>query len=236
MLPSTRNNVRVGGSGERAMVFAHGYGCDQSMWRLVVPHFERDFRIVLFDHVGVGRSMTAAYDAEKYGSLNGYADDIVELADELNLESAILVGHSVSAMMGAIAVAKAPERFGKLVMVGPSPRYIDDAGYRGGFSKNQIDELLEFLGTNYQAWSAAMAPVIMGNPDRPELGEELTASFCRADPDIARDFARVTFTSDNREDLERVSVPTWFCSAARMSLRHRKSVSTSMNTSLAAAS
>ncbi|RYE70938.1 MAG: alpha/beta hydrolase, partial [Hyphomicrobiales bacterium] len=150
----------------------------------------------------------AAYDAGKYGTLQGYAEDVVEIAEELDLKAAVLVGHSVSAMICALASIKAPGRFGKLVMVGPSPRYIDDADYRGGFSREQIEELLDFLSVNYQAWAAATAPAIMGNPDRPELGAELVESFCRADPEIAREFARVTFTSDNRDDLPKVSVPT----------------------------
>ncbi|AZO82208.1 alpha/beta hydrolase (plasmid) [Bosea sp. Tri-49] len=208
MSPALRNNVRVFGSGERVMMFAHGYGCDQTMWRYVVPHFQDRFRIVLFDHVGAGASHIFAYSPTKYGTLDGYAQDLVEIAEDLDLSDVILVGHSVSAMIGALASIKAPTRFGKLVMVGPSPRYIDDDAYRGGFSQMQIAELLDFLSINYQGWAVATAPVIMGNPDRPELGIELTDSFCRADPDIAKDFARVTFMSDNREDLPRVAVPT----------------------------
>ena len=206
--PSQRNNVRVSGSGERTIVFAHGYGCDQSMWRYVVPFFEGQYRIVLFDHVGAGASDSSAYDQAKYATLHGYADDIVDIAQELDFSGAILVGHSVSAMICALASMKAPSRFSKLVMIGPSPRYIDDGSYRGGFSRDQIDELLDFLSVNYQDWAAATAPAIMGNPDRPELGQELAESFCRADPEIAKDFARVTFTSDNRADLPLIAIPT----------------------------
>lgn len=190
------------------MVFVHGYGCDQNMWRYVVPHFEDHFRIVLFDHVGAGRSDRTAYDAGKYGSLQGYADDVVEIAEELGLSDAILVGHSVSAMICALATLTAPQLFGKLVMVAPSPRYVDDDDYHGGFSRDQVEELLDFLSVNYQAWATATAPAIMGNADRPELGAELAESFCRADPDIAQEFARVTFTADNREDLPKITVPT----------------------------
>jgi len=203
-----RNNVHVRGTGERAMVFAHGFGCDQNMWRFVAPAFERDFKTVLFDHVGAGGSDLSAYDPRKYSSLSGYADDVVEIGRELNLKDAVFVGHSVSAMIGVLASLKAPGMFGRLVLVGPSARYIDDVGYVGGFSEKQIAELLEFLEDNHMGWSAAMAPSIMGNPDRPELGEELTNSFCRTDPEIAKAFARVTFTSDNRADLPKVSVPT----------------------------
>jgi len=200
-----RNNVKVVGSGERAMVFAHGFGCDQNMWRFVAPAFEDSFRVVLFDHVGAGGSDLSVYDPDKYASLGGYADDLVEIGHELGLQGAVFVGHSVSAMIGALASLKAPGLFGSLVMVGPSPRYIDDGDYVGGFSEAQIEELLQFLGDNHMGWSAAMAPAIMGNPDRPELGEELTNSFCRTDPEIAKAFARTTFTSDNRADLPKVT-------------------------------
>ncbi len=203
-----RNNVNVRGAGQKAMMFAHGFGCDQNMWRFVAPGFETDFRTVLFDHVGAGGSNLAAYDKGKYSTLAGYADDVVEIGRELGLRDAVFVGHSVSSMIGVLAAEKALGMFGKLVLVGPSARYIDDEDYVGGFSAKQIEELLEFLEANHMGWSAQMAPMIMGNPERPELGQELTNSFCRTDPEIAKAFARVTFTSDNREDLPRVSVPT----------------------------
>lgn len=203
-----RNNVHTVGAGQTAMVFAHGFGCDQNMWRHVSPAFEDKFRVVLFDHVGAGGSDLKAYDPKKYSTLAGYADDVVEIGNELGLKDAIFVGHSVSAMIGLLASLKAPGMFKSLVMVGPSPRYIDDDGYVGGFKEQQITELLDFLADNHMGWSTAMAPVIMGNADRPELGEELTNSFCRTDPDIAREFARVTFNSDNRADLAKVTIPT----------------------------
>jgi sigma-B regulation protein RsbQ len=190
------------------MLFAHGFGCDQSMWRHVAPAFADDHQIVLFDHVGCGGSDLSAYDPSKYATLDGYASDIVDLITELDLHDVVYVGHSVAAMMGVLAERRIPERFAELVLVGPSPRYIDDDGYRGGFSEPDIDELLESLESNYLGWSAVMAPVIVGNPDRPELGQELTASFCRADPKIARAFAQATFLSDNRADLAHVSTPT----------------------------
>jgi sigma-B regulation protein RsbQ len=204
-----RNRVRVSGVADgRPMVFAHGFGCDQEMWRFVVPDFEVDHRVVLFDHVGSGRSDLSAYDPRKYGSLAGYAADLVEICRELELTDVVLVGHSVSAMIGVLAEARAPELFGALVMVGPNPRYVDDDGYTGGFSRADVAALLESLDSNHLGWSTALAPVIMGNPDRPELTEELANSFCRTDPDIARQFARVTFLSDNRADLPGVRVPT----------------------------
>ena len=207
----TRNNVKISGrEGGQAIIFSHGFGCDQNMWRLVVPAFEDEYRIVLFDHVGAGQSDPAAWHPGKYESLQGYADDLLEICRELKLTRAIFVGHSVSSVIGVLAANREPDRFDKLVLVGPSPRYIDDddAGYVGGFTREDIDGLLESLASNYLGWSSAMAPVIMGNPDRPELGEELTNSFCRTDPEIARHFARATFLSDNRADLAKVKVPT----------------------------
>lgn len=196
-----RLNAHVGGAGARTMMFAHGFGCDQNMWRFVAPAFEADFRTVLFDYVGAGASDLAAYRAERYSSLEGYADDVVALGEALGIEGGIFVGHSVSAMIGLLAARRAPALFSSLVMVAPSPCYIDDGDYVGGFSRSQIDELLEFLDSNHLGWSQAMAPVIMGNADRPELGEELTGSFCRTDPEIAKRFARTTFLSDSRADL-----------------------------------
>ena len=204
----SRNNVTVAGEGARAMMFAHGFGCDQNMWIEVARAFEPDFRTILFDHVGAGRSDLSAYSPEKYGHLGGYADDVVEIGRALGLHDAVFVGHSVSAMIGALASLKAPGMFSELVMVGPSPRYLDDDAYVGGFSATQVEELLDFLAENHLGWSAAMAPAIMGNADRPELGERLTTSFCATDPEIARQFARVTFMSDNRADLPNVTART----------------------------
>lgn len=190
------------------MLFAHGFGCDQNMWRHVAPRFEDEFKVVVFDHMGAGNSDLTAYDPERYSSLNAYADDVCDLCHELGLEDVIFIGHSVSAMIGGLAAVAEPELFGKLVFVGPSARYINDKEYVGGFDEADINELLESLESNYLGWSSNMAPVIMGNPERPELGVELTESFCRTDPAIARRFAEVTFLSDNRADLSRISPPT----------------------------
>ncbi|AXE90559.1 alpha/beta hydrolase [Streptomyces sp. Go-475] len=204
-----RNNVHITGRADApVLLLAHGFGCDQNMWRLVVPALAERYRVVLFDYVGSGGSDLSAWSEERYASLHGYAADVVDVCEELDLRQAVFVGHSVSAMAGVLAAQAAPERIGALVMVTPSPCYIDDEGYRGGFSTADIDELLDSLEANYLGWSSAMAPVIMGNPDRPELGRELTNSFCATDPDIARVFARTTFLSDSREDLKSVSVPT----------------------------
>jgi sigma-B regulation protein RsbQ len=203
-----RNNVSVAGNpAGRPMLFAHGFGCDQNMWRFVSPAFEDRYRTIVFDYVGAGGSDLAAYDDERYSTLDGYATDVVEICEALDLTDVVFVGHSVSAMVGVLAAARAPERFGALVLIGPSPRYINDGDYVGGFTEDDIAGLLASLDSNYLGWSSAMAPAIMGNPDRPELGAELTASFCRTDPEIQKRFARVTFLSDNRPDLAKVDLP-----------------------------
>jgi sigma-B regulation protein RsbQ len=190
------------------MMFAHGFGCDQHMWRYVAPRFEDEFQVILFDHMGAGASDLNSYDPDRYDSLSAYAEDVLAICHELDLEDVIFVGHSVSAMIGVLAAVAEPTRFAKLVLVGPSPRYVDDGEYMGGFSESDISELLESLESNYLGWSSAMAPVIMGNAESPELGKELTESFCRTDPQIASQFAKVTFRSDNRRDLAKVTVPT----------------------------
>jgi sigma-B regulation protein RsbQ len=192
------------------MLFAHGYGCDQAMWRFVTPSFAADHRVITFDHVGFGGSDLSAWSAERYSTLDAYAADVLDIVRELDLHDVVFVGHSVSAMIGVLAAVAEPDRFGHLVLVGPSPRYIDDpaTGYVGGFSRADVDDLLAAVDANYLGWSTAMAPVIIGNRERPELGAELTAAFCRVDPRVALTFARATFLSDNRADLPRVSVPT----------------------------
>jgi sigma-B regulation protein RsbQ len=204
-----KNNVRViGDAAQPTLLLAHGFGCDQNLWRLLVPELSDRFRLVLFDHVGSGASDPAAWDATRYSSLHAYAEDILDLISALELTDVVFVGHSVASIMGVLAASAEPSRFAKLVLLAPSPRYIDDDDYRGGFSREDIDELLDSLDSNYLGWSQAMAPVIMGNPDRPELGDELADSFCRTDPTRARIFARATFLGDNRDDLRRVPVPS----------------------------
>jgi sigma-B regulation protein RsbQ len=208
MKTTQRNAVTVTGNmSGQPMMFAHGYGCDQNMWRYVTPAFAETHRIVLFDHVGNGKSDLSAYDEKQYSSLDGYADDVLDIVHDYDLRDVIFVGHSVSAMIGVLAAIREPERFAKLVLIGPSPCYIDDRGYTGGFGRSDIEEMLESLDSNYLGWSSAMAPVIMGNPNRPELGAELTNSFCRTDPEIARRFARVCFLADNRDDLPLLRTP-----------------------------
>jgi sigma-B regulation protein RsbQ len=197
------------GRGTQPMLFAHGFGCDQNMWRFVTRSFEDDYRVVLFDYVGAGKSDWTAYDAGRYASLEGYARDVLDVCNALDLQNVIFVGHSVSAMIGVLAAIEEPERFASLVMVGPSPRYINDGEeYIGGFERSDIEGLLETMDKNYIGWANFLAPAIMKNPDRPELGAELTESFCSTDPVIASQFARATFFSDNRLDLARVAVPS----------------------------
>ncbi|UPO76216.1 MULTISPECIES: alpha/beta fold hydrolase [Arthrobacter] len=207
----SRNNVRIlGNEAGPVVIFGHGFGCDQEMWRRVIPYFTGQYRVVTFDHVGSGGSDLTAYDSAKYSSLDGYVSDLLDICAELDLRDATFVGHSVSAMMAVAAAAAAPQYFSDLVLLASSPSYMDrpEDGYTGGFSEADIDELLASLDTNYIVWAAAMAPMIMGNPEKPELHNELEGSFCRLDPAIARDFARVSFLSDVRPLLSKVEVPT----------------------------
>ncbi|MCW3079904.1 alpha/beta hydrolase [Segetibacter sp.] len=202
-----KNNVKVFGTGQ-PMLFAHGFGCDQNMWRFIIPAFEKQYKIVLFDYVGSGKSDITAYNAEKYSDLNGYANDILDIVTALDLNDIVFVGHSVSCMIGLLASLKQPNRFNKMIFIGPSARYINDQpSYIGGFERKDIKELLETMDKNYIGWANFLAPAIMKNPDKPELGEELAASFCSTDPVIARQFAEVTFLSDNREDLSKLKIP-----------------------------
>jgi sigma-B regulation protein RsbQ len=202
-----RNNVVINGNGENVIMFAHGFGCDQNMWRYVYPAFQDNYTTVLFDHVGAGNSDLSAYSFQKYDELEGYAEDIVEIAKELNIKDAVFVGHSVSAIIGLIAANKAPDIFKSLILIGPSPSYINQGDYIGGFSSSEIDELLESMNNNHLGWSMAMAPVIMGNPEREELGKELANSFCKTDPEIAKHFAKTTFLTDKRDILQQTKVP-----------------------------
>jgi sigma-B regulation protein RsbQ len=163
-----RNNVKVFGRGSQPMVFAHGFGCDQNMWRFVAPAFEDDYRIVLFDYVGSGGSDLGAYDPERYSSLDGYADDVLDVIRALDLRDVIFVGHSVSAMIGVLAANREPDRFDRLILVGPSPRYLNDApDYVGGFERGDIEGLLETMDRNFIGWANFLAPAIMKNPERP---------------------------------------------------------------------
>lgn len=205
-----RNNISITGNMEssQTIMFAHGFGCDQNMWRFITPSFEDTHTVITFDYVGFGKSDISAYNFEKYNSLEGYADDILEICQALSLSNITLVCHSVSAMIGTLAAIKKPKLFNSIVMVGPSPRYINTEDYYGGFSEEDINELLTSLEKNYLGWSSQMAPVIMANSERPELGEELEANFCRTDPKIAEHFAKVTFTSDNRQELAQLKTKT----------------------------
>src|SRR5687768_4785124 len=195
------NNVIVTGRGTQPMLFVHGFGCDQTMWRLVAPAFEADYKVVRFDYVGLGKSDLAAYSEERYGALDGYVQDVLDVCAALNLRRVILVGHSVSAIVGILAAIQQPGLFDRLILIGPSPRYIDDEGYVGGFKREDIDGLLELMDKNYLGWAKALASIVMKNPDRPELANDLAEVFCSTDPRVARKFAEVTFFGDNRSDL-----------------------------------
>lgn len=199
-----RNNVKVFGSGKQTMMFSHGFGCDQNMWRYITTRFMKDYKIVLFDHVGSGNSDLAAYDPDKYSTLKGYADDVVEICQELALEDVVLVGHSVGAMISILSAIQAPAYFSKLILIGPSPCYVNEQGYVGGFDRADIESMLDFMAVDYQDWTNTFSAFIMGNTDQPSLGLELAESFCRTDSTIAKQFARVTFLSDNRLDLPKL--------------------------------
>jgi sigma-B regulation protein RsbQ len=204
-----RNNIKVFGQGTQTMMFAHGFGCDQNMWRFVTPAFEKDYKIILFDYVGSGQSDISAYSYERYSDLNGYAQDVLDICEELALTDVIFVGHSVSTMIGLVSSIQAPNYFNRLIFVGPSPCYINDLpNYYGGFERKDIEDLLDIMEKNYIGWASFMAPLVMQNQDRPELSEELEASFCSTDPVVASRFAEVTFYSDNRSDLPNASVPS----------------------------
>ena len=203
-----RNNVRFSGRGTKVMVFAHGFGCDQSMWRYVAPAFEDDYRVVLFDYVGCGKSDWSAWSEERYGSLRGYARDVLDILEAFDLRDVIFVGHSVSAMIGMLASIQAPERFSRLIQIGPSACYVNEGDYVGGFERKDIEGLLDLMEKNYVGWAAFLAPVVMKNTDRAELVDELQSSFCATDPRVTRHFARTTFLSDNRADMPNVKVPS----------------------------
>lgn len=203
-----RNNVTIRGAGEQVMLFAHGYGCDQNIWRLLAPSFERDYEVVLFDHVGAGKSDISQYKRSRYATLQGFADDIIEIGERLEISRSIFVGHSVSATIGILAAIKNPNLFERLILISPSPCYFNEGDYYGGYSYDEISEMLQLLESNFESWAQVMAPLIMGNPERPELGRELTENFCRNKPEIARHFAQVTFLSDHRKDLVKLETPS----------------------------
>ncbi len=203
-----RYNVTFHGQGEQVILFAHGFGCDQNMWRFVAPAFERDYRVVMFDYIGHGRTNPEHYNRERYASLQGYAQDVLDICHALELDNVILVGHSVSSMIGALACIQEPDRFARLIMLGPSACYINDGTYFGGFERQDIESLLEMMDGNFSGWANSLGPTTMGNGDRPELGQELTASFCKTNLDVAQQFARLTFYGDNRSDLPKLRTPS----------------------------
>ncbi len=215
----TRNHVKIFGQGSQTILFAHGFGCDQNMWRFITPAFEKNYRLILFDYVGSGKSDLSAYKPERYGNLQGYVQDILDICEELSLENIIFVGHSVSAMSGILTAIQSPDFFRNLILISPSPRYINDPpDYIGGFERQDIEDLLDIMEKNYMGWASFLAPMVMKNEDQPELTQELEASFCSTDPDIANRFAKVTFYSDNRSDLPKVTIPSLILQCAEDSI------------------
>ena len=203
-----RNNVQIRGTGRQPMLFAHGFGCDQTMWRYVVPAFEEEYQVVLFDYVGCGKSDWSAYDARRYGTLQGYAQDVLDVVQAFDLRDVIFVGHSVSSVIGLLASLQAPDRFERAILVGPSPCYMNVGDYVGGFERRDLEGLLDLMEKNYIGWAAFLAPVVMKNPGHPELVQELQESFCATDPRVTRQFAKATFLSDYRKEMESVKVPS----------------------------
>lgn len=203
-----RFNVNISGNGKQPLLFAHGLGCDQQMWRFITTAFEKDYKIVLFDNIGSGKSDPAYYDKENYSSLQGYANDILAIAEALALKDIIFVGHAVSSMTGLLAAISAPEIFRKIIMVSPSPCYINDKNYTGGFEKKDIELLLDDMGKNFYKWAVSFAPVSMQNPGRPQLTKELDDRMCHSDPAITIDFAKAAFLADHRNDLPKLKMPS----------------------------
>nr|ARK11137.1 sigma factor sigB regulation protein rsbQ [Fibrella sp. ES10-3-2-2] len=203
-----RYNVTVQGEEKQPMLFAHGFGCDQTMWRYVAPAFNDDYQVIKFDYIGHGRAALDAYNQERYASLHGYAQDILDICHDLDLHDVILVGHSVSSMIGLLACIKEPQRFNRLVMVGPSARYMNDEGYYGGFERDDIEGLLDMMDNNFFGWATSLGPSIMANADEPQLSTELVTTFCSTDLEVALQFARVTFYSDNRQELPKMPTPS----------------------------
>jgi sigma-B regulation protein RsbQ len=201
-------NVNVFGNGTQAIVFAHGLGCDQSVWQYITPAFTATYKVILFDYIGSGKSNISCYHKERYSSLEGYANDLIDICTALNVKDVIFVGHSVSSMIGLLAAIRQPSLFSQLIMIGPSPYYLNEPPYMGGFDKEDIHQLLTLMKENYIQWSGFFAPKAMRNEDRPELSGTLKGLFCKADPDITYSFAKVTFLSDNRQDLYRLTVPS----------------------------
>ena len=218
MSATARNNVRWSRSEGPPLIFAHGYGCDQAMWRHIEPCFEGSHRTILYDLTGCGKSEVSAYDFERHATLEGHADDLLEICRELGVNGATVVSHSVGCTIATLASLRAPDIISKMIMVCPSPSFINEGSYVGGFTRADIDELLEFLDSNFLGWSRHMAPVLMGAPERPELAEELRNSFCQTDPEVAKHFAAVTFLADHREEFARLQSPALIVQCSRDTL------------------
>lgn len=213
-----RNHVRVIGEGHQIIVMAHGFGCDQNMWQYITPYFKEQYKIVLFDYVGSGKSDMSAYDAEKYNSLHGYKQDLLEVIEALDLEQVIYFGHSVSSMIGLLAAIEQPQKFKQMIMIGPSPCYLNDEHYKGGFEKSDVEDLLSMMEMNFAGWASFMAPFAMGNEGTSPITEELENTFVSCNPQIAKQFAEVTFYSDYRDTIAKLQVPTLIMQCANDSV------------------
>lgn len=204
-----RNNVNIIGKGEKTIVFGHGLACDQKIWDTILPYFEEDYQIVLYDYVGSGDSDFSAFDTERYSTMHGYAKDLLEILEAIDVGEVIFVGHSVSAMIGILASIEKPEYFENLILIGSSPRYLNEhPNYHGGYDESDIEELITMMEMNFSGWATLAAANFMNNPDRPLLTEQLIEVYNEEDPAMMKSFAEVVFLSDHRQDLPEVTIPS----------------------------
>ncbi|WP_316806398.1 alpha/beta hydrolase [Pedobacter agri] len=203
-----RNNVKILGQGSQVIMFAHGFGCAQSSWKYITDAFLEDYRVILFDYVGSGQSDQNQYDYHKYSTLEGYACDVIDIIEALGLKDIIFVGHSVSSMIGMIAALQIPESFKKLIFIGPSPRYLNDRDYIGGFESADIESIFTQIAEDYVGWTKGISPAVMDKAEQPELADFLQECFEETEPSIALAFAMATFKADYRHQIKNLRVPS----------------------------
>ncbi|WP_334063868.1 alpha/beta fold hydrolase [Alteromonas genovensis] len=204
-----RNNVRFFGNGEVTLLLAHGFGCDQRMWDHLIPYLENDYKIVLFDYVGCGQSDLSAFDKKRYSQLSGYAKDVEEICDALSLSNVIFIGHSVSSTIGMHAAIERPDLISKLIMICPSPCFLNlPPDYMGGFEKDDLEELINLMDKNYLGWASYFAPLVVGEGHDESVKQEMEDSFCSTDPSYAKPFAKATFFADDRYLMPKLGTPT----------------------------